>query len=123
MEFSITFLNYYSKFVTNFLNIYMPTRKTFELIKTKQVPKNKQNETYHYPNTDAMHGVHNVIYDSRNNSNAIIETETNTLITGCTKTIIPNTVTCIQSGAFSDQVNMTSITIPNSITNIENTAF
>ena len=65
----------------------------------------------------------NVIYDSRNNSNAIIETETNTLITGCTNTIIPNTVTCIQSGAFSDQAYMTSITIPNSITNIENTAF
>ena len=106
------------------MNIYICLPgKNLNSSKQNKYKKNKQNETYHYPNTDAMHGVHNVIYDSRNNSNAIIETETNTLITGCTNTIIPNTVTCIRSGAFSDQVNMTSITIPNSITNIENTAF
>ena len=31
----------------------------------------------------------NTMYDSRNDCNAIIETSSNTLITGCSKTIIP----------------------------------
>ena len=34
-------------------------------------------------------------YDSRDNCNAIIETESNTLLFGCQNTIIPNTVTTI----------------------------
>ena len=37
----------------------------------------------------------NTKYDSRENCNAIIETETNTLIAGCKNTIIPNSVTSI----------------------------
>ena len=39
-------------------------------------------------------------YDSRDNCNAIIETETNTLINGCKTTIIPNSVKSIHSYAF-----------------------
>ena len=65
----------------------------------------------------------NVVYDSRNDCNAIIETGTNTLIRGCQNTIIPNDVTSIDAGAFSACVNMTSITIPNSITKIGDYAF
>ena len=34
-------------------------------------------------------------YDSRNNCNAIIETATNTLVFGCSTTIIPDSVTTI----------------------------
>ena len=34
----------------------------------------------------------NSFYDSRNNSNAIIETKTNTIIAGCTNTIIPSDI-------------------------------
>ena len=41
-------------------------------------------------------------YDSRNNCNAIIETATNTLVCGCSTTIIPDSVTTIGSGAFSN---------------------
>ena len=40
-------------------------------------------------------------YDSRNNCNAIIETETNRLLYGCVCTIVPDTVTEIDSFAFS----------------------
>ena len=62
-------------------------------------------------------------YDSRNNCNAIIETETNTLITGCKNTIIPNSVTSIGNVAFFDCAKLTSITFPSSLTSIGEDAF
>ena len=64
----------------------------------------------------------NTTYDSRENCNAIIETATNTLITGCQNTIIPNSVTSIRGGAFYGS-SLTSITIPNSVTSIGIFAF
>ncbi len=65
----------------------------------------------------------NMIYDSRNNCNAIINTATNTLIAGSKNTIIPNSVTSIGEGAFCYCTGLTSITIPNSVTSIGNDAF
>ena len=65
----------------------------------------------------------NTVYDSRENCNAIIETATNTLITGCQNTIIPNSVTSIGERAFYDCDGLTSITIPNSLTSIGEDAF
>ena len=62
-------------------------------------------------------------YDSRNNCNAIIETATNTLITGCRNTLIPNSVTSIRYDAFYDCSGLTSVTIPNSVTSIGSGAF
>lgn len=44
----------------------------------------------------------NETYDSRENCNAIIETKTNTLIVGCTNSVIPSSVERIRSGAFCD---------------------
>ena len=65
----------------------------------------------------------NSIYDSRENCNAIIETATNTLISGCKKTIIPNSVTSISWYAFYECSGLTSVTIPNSVTSIGDGAF
>ena len=65
----------------------------------------------------------NKVYDSRGNCNAIIETATNTLISGCNNTIIPNSVTSIGNHAFDDCSGLTSITIPNSVTSIGDYAF
>ena len=65
----------------------------------------------------------NTVYDSRNNCNAIIETATNTLIAGCKNTTIPESVTSIGDGAFSDCSSLTSITIPNSVTSIGDGTF
>jgi hypothetical protein len=65
----------------------------------------------------------NTVYDSRNNCNAIIETETNTLIQGCKDTVIPNTITTIDRYSFSGYSTLTGITIPSSVTTIGNAAF
>ena len=65
----------------------------------------------------------NATYDSRNNCNAIVETETNTLIVGCPNTIIVNSITRIGEWAFGGCTSLTSMTIPNSIISIEADAF
>lgn len=65
----------------------------------------------------------NIKYDSRGNCNAIIETESNTLIAGCINTIFPNSVMSIGNEAFWGCSSLTSIAIPNSVMNIGNNAF
>ncbi|MBR4729652.1 MAG: leucine-rich repeat domain-containing protein [Prevotella sp.] len=65
----------------------------------------------------------NTIYDSRDNCNGIIETESNTLIFGCQNTNIPSSVTSIGNKAFYGCRGLTSITIPNSVTSIGDNAF
>lgn len=64
----------------------------------------------------------NTSYDSRGNCNAIIKTSTNELISGCTNTIIPSSVTSIAESAFRGS-GITSITIPSSVTSISQYAF
>lgn len=65
----------------------------------------------------------NTKYDSRQNCNAIIEKSTNTLIAGCKKTVIPNTVTAIGAYSFWDCDGLKSITIPSSVTSIGHHSF
>ena len=62
-------------------------------------------------------------YDSRNNCNAIIETESNTLVAGCASTVIPATVEEIGESAFYKCSGLTSVEIPNSVTSIGDWAF
>ena len=65
----------------------------------------------------------NTSYDSRNNCNAIIETNSNKLIAGCGSSTIPNSVTSIGDWAFSNCSALTSLNIPNSVTSIGQSAF
>ena len=65
----------------------------------------------------------NLIFDSRNDCNAIVETSTNELLTGCKNTVIPNTVTSIGVNAFKGITGMTSIEIPDSVVSIGDNAF
>ena len=60
----------------------------------------------------------NQVYDSRDNSNAIIETATNTLIAGCKSSTIPTTVTRLGENSFADCSTLTDITIPESVTSL-----
>lgn len=67
--------------------------------------------------------IKNQQYDSREECNAIVETKTNILITGCCKSIIPNDVIGIGNYAFCGFESLISITIPNSVTSIGHYAF
>jgi len=51
----------------------------------------------------------NPFFDSRNDCNAVIETESNVLLLGCSNTTIPNGVTEIGTSAFSGNNSITSI--------------
>lgn len=65
----------------------------------------------------------NTVYDSREGCNAIIETNSNTLLEGCSTTIIPESVTSIGATAFYERTTLTSISIPEGVTSIGNGAF
>ena len=86
----------------------------------------------------------NPVYDSRDNCNAIVNTNNNTLLWGCKNTTIPSSVTGIAGYAFTDCKSfltipsnvtslgpyafyhcksLTSITIPSSVTYIGNSLF
>ncbi len=62
-------------------------------------------------------------YDSRADCDAIIETDSNTLIAGCYNTIIPESVESIGDYAFYQCDRLTEIIIPNTVTCIGNHSF
>ena len=65
----------------------------------------------------------NPVYDSRENSNAIIHTSTNELVVGCKNSKIPNSVTSLGDDCFFECSSLTSITIPNSVTSLGGACF
>ena len=65
----------------------------------------------------------NIVYDSRDNCNAIIKTSTNRLIFGCQSSIIPNSVTEIGYSAFQGCTSLKSVIIPEGVTKVDGSAF
>lgn len=65
----------------------------------------------------------NTVYDSRDNCNAIIETQKDLLVQGCRNTIIPDSVKAIGNGAFMGCSSLLQIDIPQSVSSIDDFAF
>lgn len=65
----------------------------------------------------------NKVYDSRNNCNAIMETATNTLISGCRSTIIPNNTLILAENAFGGLTSITNLHLPEGLQKIEGACF
>ena len=65
----------------------------------------------------------NKYYDSRNDCNAIIDTANNVLLSGCSTTVIPDSVTEIGGFAFDGCTKLTNIVIPDSVTKIGRNSF
>ena len=64
----------------------------------------------------------NVVFDSRENCNAIIETNSNTIIKACINTIIPQTITKIGMCSF-ETLGIVEISIPDNVVEISGGAF
>lgn len=65
----------------------------------------------------------NKYFDSRDNCNALISTESDSLILGCLNTKIPNQIRVIGDQAFGGIEELTEIDIPNSVVTISVDAF
>ena len=65
----------------------------------------------------------NPTYDSRDNCNAIVNTETNQIVVGCKTTTFPNSVTGISEGAFYGCNGLNSIYIGGGVKTIGRMAF
>ena len=62
-------------------------------------------------------------FDSRDNCNAIVDTESNRIIFGCSKTVFVNTITSIGEYAFAYCTDLKELILPNTITEIQSAAF
>lgn len=65
----------------------------------------------------------NMVYDSRDNCNAVIKTEDDALIIGCANTVIPQSVKNIREKAFINCTGLKAINIPKDVETIEPAAF
>lgn len=89
----------------------------------KSKDREQSNPFAHCPELKSIKvDIDNPKYDSRNNCNAIIESSSNKLITGCCNTIIPDNICCIEFAAF-DHCSIETVILPKSISIINVTAF
>ena len=65
----------------------------------------------------------NKVYDSRNECNAVIESESDVLVVGCNDTVIPESVIEIGYCAFENLSNLYSVSIPSGVKTIDTGAF
>lgn len=65
----------------------------------------------------------NPVYDSRGNCNAIIENQSNRLVFGIDKTVIPDGIKEIGKFAFVGQTGLTTLKFPDSVTKIDTCAY
>ena len=92
-------------------------------IATTQITTNDAAFSGCYALTSVTVDSNNTRYDSRDNCNAIIATQTNSMLLGCQTTVIPNSVTNINSGAFAYRKAPSALTISSNIQSIDVNAF
>ena len=110
----ISIMNYAFQNCTALTQIDIPSTVT-------QIGEYSYNNCYSLQSIVVASG--NSVYDSRNGCNAIIKTATNELVIGCDNTVIPDDVVTIGQNAFYGRTQMTTITLPASVTSIGAQAF
>ena len=95
----------------------------FHVIIPNTVTNIESNPFYGCPLESIIVEEGNTVYDSRNNCNAIIKTDSNELVTGCKYTIIPNNICSIGEEAFYLIELSGELVLPNSIISIGHFAF
>jgi hypothetical protein len=65
----------------------------------------------------------NLVLDSRDNCNAIIKTATNTLVTGCAASTVPEGTKSVGIAAFRHCKGLTTIVLPETVTSLKDYAF
>lgn len=97
-------------------------------LKSIYIPKNvTQIEKFAFIGCGALETItvdkENEKYDSRNNCNALVETETNTLLVSSHSTVIPSTIKIISQYAFSFNIALKQVDIPEGVEEIQDYAF
>ena len=86
--------------------------------------KDEDDKMRRFPNLETIIVVPgNTTFDSRNNCNAIIQSEKGELLLGCKNTVIPNGVKKISAAAFRGCQGLKNIPFPASLTVIDSYAF
>ena len=65
----------------------------------------------------------NTTFDSRNNCNCIVITETDSILLGCKNSTIPQGIISLEQGAFQYCVGLTEISLPDTLTTINAASF
>lgn len=74
--------------------------------------------------TEILVDKENPVYDSRNDCNAVMETASNTLVLGCSGTVIPESTKSIGDYAFYSRLkSVTSLNIPDNVSDLGRNAF
>lgn len=97
--------------------------KVSSIINNSELTTFHKSDTYNHEIYNCTINENNPYIDSRDNCNAIIETSTNTLLTGFINTTIPNNIVSIGMYAFQYTNEFYTITIPSSVTYIDDYAF
>lgn len=113
VTYTVTKIGYWSFEKSNILSLKIPAT-------VKEIPQQLFGGCRHLETV--VVDKNNKLFDSRDNCNAVIYTETNELVAGCKNTKIPSSVTRIANTAFYD-VDVSSVVIPNTVTSIGESAF